>query len=150
MMDGTGPHLEVHVLTLETLAGVQAEMRALGVHPGGIAAMAPKGVFRLLKVCGVDPRAANIIKQEMLARGGDAALPARVADFAPEPVDILLLGTLAQYTELIEKLYRQPCFGLPGLAAELTQALVAITPGWRPPVCHAPNPASPPAPPGPA
>lgn len=139
---------EVRVLALASLAEVQAEMRALGVHPAGAAIMAPKGVFRLLKVRGVDPRAANIVKQEMLARGGDAALPASVAGFSLAPTDLLLAGTLSQYAELFEKLRRQPWFGLPRLAEEMARALAAASPGWRPQGRHGPpGPPAPPVPP---
>lgn len=119
----------------------------MGVHPGGIAIMAPKAVFRLVKVCGADPRAANIVKQEMLARGGDAAVPASVSDFDLGPADLLLAGTLSQYADLIEKLYRQPFYNMPHLAAELGRVLAATAPGWRAPVRAGdalPAPADPP------
>lgn len=108
-------------------------MRRLGVHPGGVAIMAPKAVFRLVLVRGIDPRAANIVKQELLARGGDAAVCDAVSRFCPDPSDILLMGTLHQYADLIEKLRRQRCFGLPALADALADALAAGAPGWRPP-----------------
>lgn len=105
-------------------------MRSMGVHPGGIAIMAPKAVFRLVRVGGVDPRAAVIIKQEMLARGGDAALPRSTSDFSLAPADLLLMGTLHQYGALIHKLYAQPWYGLAQVAGELGEALEASAPGW--------------------
>lgn len=123
----------VRVLEAAGLAEVRERLRRLGVHPGGVAIMAPKAVFRLVEVAAVDPRAANIVKQEILARGGEAALPDCVSAFGPEPVDILLMGTLHQYASLIEKLYRQPCYGLPALAAALAAALSGSAPGWTPP-----------------
>lgn len=123
----------IRVLALDDLAAVREAMRRIGVHPGGIAIMAPKAVFRLLLLPGVDPRAANIIKQEMLARGGDAAMADGVSFFSPEPTDVLLMGTLHQYGDLIAKLYRQPCFGLPGLAAAMAAVLARSAPGWNPP-----------------
>lgn len=128
------------VLAASDLAGAVQMMRDLGVHPGGVEIMAPKAVFRLVLVRAVDPRAANIVKQEFLARGGDAALPFSVAAFTHEPVDMLLMGTLHQYGDLIEKLHRSPYFRLPALAAALAEALAASAPGWTPP--------PPPRPPG--
>lgn len=127
------------VLDAGDLAGAVQLMRDLGVHPGGVEIMAPKAVFRLVLVRGVDPRAANIVKQEILARGGDAALPFSVAAFTREPVDMLLMGTLHQYADLIEKLFRSRYFRLPELAAALGTALAASAPGWVPP-----QPANPP------
>lgn len=131
---------QVRVLPPVGLAEARELMRSLGVHPGGVAIMAPKAVFRLVLLRGVDPRAANIVKQELLARGGEAALPEPVAAFRPEPVDVLLMATLHQYESLIAKLYRQPWFGLVDLAARLAEALAASAPGWTPP--------RPPRPPG--
>ena len=49
------------------------EMKAIGVHPGGISVMEDKSKFRLIKLYGVRNAIANIMKEEMLALGGDVA-----------------------------------------------------------------------------
>ncbi len=103
----------------------------MGVHPGGVEIMAPKGIFLLLRLRGVDPRAATILKQEMLARGGEAALPWRAAEFSPQPVDVLLMGTLAQMEALLRKLELQPFFGLRGWRSAIRRAIGRAVPGWR-------------------
>ena len=48
---------------------VSFELKKMGVHPTGIALMAPKAVVEPLRLVGVRAPGANIIKQEMLAMG---------------------------------------------------------------------------------
>ncbi len=119
------------VVRAEDAAAAAQILRRIGVHPGGVAIMARKAVFRLVLLRDVDPRAANIIKQEMLARGGDAAVADSVAGFSPEPTDVLLMGTLAQYDDLVAKLRRQPYYGLPGWAEAIAAALGETSAGQR-------------------
>ena len=69
--------------------------------------MALKGVFRLVKFEAVDPKTANIVKQEMLARGGEVAVAETVGKFEDTKTDIVIMGTLAQYIRLIRKLQKQ-------------------------------------------
>lgn len=131
-----GSQFAVTVLEQTGLQEVAEEMRTIGVHPGGVAIMAPKAVFRLVRLEGVDPRGAVIIKQELLSRGGDAALPRAASDFSLAPATVLLMGTLHQYAGLIRKLHAQPWYGLSHLAKLLAQALEESAPGWvapRPP-----------------
>lgn len=131
---GSGkPGLRVRVLPPANLEEVRQEMRRMGVDPGGVVIMAPKGLFRLVLVPLLDPRAANIVKQEILARGGDAAVAATVGEFSLQPTDMLLFATLHQYASLIRKLYVQNCFQLPELGEAMGDALARSAPGWRPP-----------------
>gem|GEM_PF-3143574 len=124
---------EVEVLRPGGLGEIRSLLREMGVHPGGVEIMAPKGVFLLLRLRGVDPRAAAILKQEMLARGGEAALPWQVVEFSSQPVDVLLMGTLAQMEGLLRKLEIQPFFGLRSLKSGIERAIRQAVPGWRPP-----------------
>lgn len=84
--------------------------------------MAPKAVFRVIKVSGLKPVQANILKQEMLAKGGEAAVSRGVITHAVPKSDVLLMGTLRQYEEVLAKLRMQP-FGLAGLGEEIRKAL---------------------------
>ena len=58
------------------------------------------------KLLGVRTPAANIIKQEMLAVGGDVVTPVGAVTCAAKYVDILLLGTLKHYKVLLKKMRR--------------------------------------------
>jgi len=94
------------------------ELKKIRVSKEGIKLMAPKFVFRVIKLDGIDIRAANILKQEMLSLGGEAALSKGVIDFSVKVTDVLLAGTIKQYELLINKLKKQP-FGLADLGKEI-------------------------------
>src|SRR5581483_8990212 len=98
-------------------------IEALGVEPEGARRLAMKAILRPVLVRGVKGGAANLLKQEMLARGGDAAVPS-VAVMHPEQlVDVCLLGTLQDYRSLLRYLRATPIFKLPELAEQLASLL---------------------------
>jgi dihydropteroate synthase len=80
----------VRVLNLNTPDKIRTEIEKIGADPRGVEIMTPKSSFRTVKLEGVNFAAANIIKQEMLSKGGEAAISRRVfskkeadRDFAP-------------------------------------------------------------------
>ncbi|MBQ9698522.1 MAG: dihydropteroate synthase [Acidaminococcaceae bacterium] len=101
------------------------EMEHLGVYKPSVAIMLGKGKITPLKLLHVRTPAANIIKQEMLAAGGDCATPGTTITCAVPHVDILLLGNRKHYKTLLFKLKQMPYFGLPAVAAELEQYLAS-------------------------
>lgn len=110
------------LLHIETEAEARRELLSVGADPLGVERMAAKMVRRLVKLSSVACRAANILKQEMLAVGGDAAVArGTVACSIPE-TDVVLIGTLKQLRQLAERLVYQP-FGLRELAGELRALL---------------------------
>jgi dihydropteroate synthase len=100
-------------------------MARIGADPAGIAVMEPKGRLRLVKLDAVPLWAANILKQEMLAVGGEAAVSRQAMLGGASATDCLLMGTLAHYQRLGEKLNRQP-LGLAPVGAEIQRALSAF------------------------
>lgn len=82
-------------------------MRNLRVDLNGIRIMFPKGTLRAVYLSGVPSSSANILKQEMLSLGGDAAIP-KESLFKDKKVDCLLLGTDSHLGRLIKKLSSQP------------------------------------------
>src|SRR5574344_909103 len=83
---------------------IEKEMQAMDVHPGGVAIMSQKAQLEPLKLLHVKAPAANILKQEMLALGGECATPAVAIKCGSEYVDVLLLGSARQYGLLLNKL----------------------------------------------
>jgi dihydropteroate synthase len=85
------------------------EMGRVGVDPTGMKLMKGKTLHYNLKVEGIDPRTANLLKQEMLSVGGDAALDRRGLDCSSSSTDALLMGTEKQFEKLFSKLeqYRE-------------------------------------------
>ncbi len=67
---------------------------------------------------------ALVIKQEMLARGGDAAIHRGAISGEIEVADVLLLGTVAQIKSLVHKL-RMQSLNLP-MIGELIQDALAL------------------------
>ena len=88
------------ILKLEpqTLAN---EFSQLGIHPASEAIFLHKSEIVPLKILDIRTPAANIIKQEMLACGGDCAIPAGCVVCAEERVDVILLGTYKHYAMLL-------------------------------------------------
>ena len=105
--------------------GLQAELRRLGVGPYACRHMSAKGDFYALRAENLRAPAANILKQEFLAKGAEAAVHPQVILGQPERSAVLMLATAAQYKHICEGLRRQQ-FGLPALAAEIEQALLNI------------------------
>ena len=97
-------------------------LKRIDVDPYGIEAMLPKMVNMNIHVQGLPCKVANIIKQEMLAIGGDAAVARGVVACSIEKTDLILIGTLKQIRRFIEKISFQP-FGLKLLAESLDTLL---------------------------
>jgi len=116
---------EGHNLRVVVLDGQDEARQALlevGADRGGARWMSSKAVYRLIRVKNLNSKAAVILKQEMLSRGGEAALNRGVGNFSAEETDVLLIGTLRQYDELCKKIKMQP-FGLRRLADEIKETL---------------------------
>jgi len=113
------------ILAIHNIEEAREALQKIGVDPGGIEIMAPKAIHRLVKLEDVDIRAANILKQEMLSRGGEVALSKSVYYFKKDKTDLILMGTERQFEELYPKLLKQP-FGLPGIASEIKKVLSSL------------------------
>lgn len=113
---------QLQKLTFKNLAQAKAEIQKIGTDPGGVIRMTPKAVHFCIKVEALRPKVCNIIKQEMLSLGGDAAVHKHVVDNKVEASDILMMGTVKQFRQLITKLKAQP-FGLAKLAGDIEELL---------------------------
>jgi dihydropteroate synthase len=98
-------------------------IEALGVEPEGARRLSYKAILRPIVVRGVKGGAANLLKQEMLARGGDTAVPSRAVMHPEELVDVCLLGTLQDYRSLLKYLRSTRIFQLPDLGLQLEALL---------------------------
>src|SRR5512139_2755222 len=83
-------------------------MEKVGVDATGLRLMQGKTLHLNLKVEGIDPKTANLLKQEMLSLGGDAAVDGRGLDCSTPFTDTLLMGTQKQIERLISKLDPYP------------------------------------------
>ncbi|MDQ1261429.1 MAG: dihydropteroate synthase [Euryarchaeota archaeon] len=100
-------------------------LRRTEVDERGYGTLCKKSSFRILSVRGVSSMEAIIIKQEMLARGGDAAIPKLALRCDPRPEEVLIFGTTHQIAGLVKNLSGQP-FRLSRLAARIEEAITMI------------------------
>ncbi|MBP1761764.1 MAG: Dihydropteroate synthase [Firmicutes bacterium] len=113
-----------HAVFIESRAEAKRYLEEIGASSPGIEYMIPKAVFRCIKLKNISHRAANILKQEMLSKGGEAAV-SRQAASGEGASDVLLLGTLKHYALLLEKLKIQP-FGLRTVADDIENILKSL------------------------
>ena len=107
---------------------LQREIARLGVHPASCGIFAAKSRILPLKLTQVRTPAANILKQEMLAAGGDCAVPSSCILNETKYVDAVLLGTVKHYRILARKLAQMPFFGLAQIREDLQKFLAAQQP----------------------
>ncbi len=97
-------------------------MEKLGCEKRGVEIMSPKAVYRVVRASGLDPKGANILKQEFLAAGGEAAVSWEALNLSEDKSEVLMMGTVTQYKRALRKLKEQP-FGLDVLADEIEDVL---------------------------
>ncbi len=113
------------LLVLPTPDNAVHELRRIGVDSYGIVEMAPKMRTISILLSSLECRQANILKQEMLSLGGDAAVARGTVACSIDRTDCVLIGTVKQVTRLSRKLKAQP-FGLSELTGELDSLLVHV------------------------
>lgn len=101
---------------------LKAEMLRVGVEWAGILKMSPKAAHYVVKVHNLRTPAILILKEEMLAKGGDCAIHHAAILHRLELSDCILMGTEKVFRQVIDALQSQP-FELPAVAAEIKAAL---------------------------
>ena len=110
------------IIDIQSTQEAAALFRRIGVDAYGIGAMAPKAVNINILLEKQPCKIANILKQEMLALGGDAAVARGSVACSVEATDVLMMGTLKQLSRLAAKIARQP-FGLDSIARDILRIL---------------------------
>ena len=96
-----------HAVYIHDMQEARYYLNQIGVAEEAYAFMVPKAVHRCIKLEDIPCRWANIIKQEMLSKGGEAAV-CRDSLYAEGKTDVLLMGTVKHFRLLIKKLQIQP------------------------------------------
>lgn len=102
----------------------EEEIRKINANPIGAKIMALKAVHICVKFKDIETKTANLIKQELLSRGGDVAVSKEAGSFKTKKTDIIIMGTLAQFVRLVKKMKYQSAFECPKLTEELNNFLV--------------------------
>ncbi len=96
----------LHIIDVKTLDDARKEIKKIQSDPDSIDIMAPKAIFKVIKLENVILQDAIIIKQDMLSIGGEVAVPKHTFELHDKTGDILIMGTIKQLYELVEKLNR--------------------------------------------
>lgn len=112
----------VRCLEITSFESSRAEMERIGVDPAGVRIMAPKQAHYNLKLEGLTPAQANILKQDMLSIGGEAAVARGAASCTVASTGAIVSGTQRQIEDLIGKLISQP-MGLNAVAEGMRKAM---------------------------
>lgn len=113
---------DVRVLAVADAPTIGRELVRMGCAEVEVRRLTPKGLARLVRLEGVPAPAALILKQEMLAVGGDAALHACAGECTLAATDVLLLGTEHQLGEMVARL-RGDVHGLAATGEAILAAL---------------------------
>ena len=116
------------LIIIDSLAAAKKEIQNIGSDPNSIDIMAPKAIFKVIKLEQVVLQDAIIIKQDMLSLGGEVAIPRDAFELKKNPADILVMGTITELRELVGKLQRHYP-RLQTIAAELAVILEEISKG---------------------
>jgi dihydropteroate synthase len=100
------------LLVLPTPEHAVRELRRMAVDSIGIVEMVPKMRTLCIHLSQLECRQANVLKQEMLSAGGDAAVARGTVACSIDKTDCVLIGTAKQLARLCRKLKTQP-FALP-------------------------------------
>jgi dihydropteroate synthase len=116
----------VKIIDIRDSAAAINIFKKIGVDPYGIDAMLPKTININILLEDKPCKIANIIKQEMLSVGGDAAVARGSVGNSVLSTDILIMGTIKQVTALAKKIEKQP-FGLNIISHDLRDLLENIS-----------------------
>ena len=119
--------LNARVIAATASAPVLDEMRWTGATEHGIGHMLAKGEALAVVLENVERRQANLLKQEMLAAGGDAAVSTGVCSETVAETRVVVVGSRRQFDALLDRLAEEP-FDLPAVAREIAAPWKA-TPG---------------------
>lgn len=111
------------VIDIGNLDKAKKQLQMIQVSSQGIEIMAPKMLHLNVKLLNVKLGAANILKQEMLSIGAEAAISRDVIIGKALLSDLILSGTIDKFQKLIKKLDYQTIFGLPDIKKSLIELI---------------------------
>lgn len=112
------------MLKLKNSREVREALAHIGANEGAAEFFTSRRDMMQVFVSGVRTPAANIIKQEALSRGADAAVHSQALTCGIDRCSVILFATAKQLRFIAEKLKRMPWWGLEKLADELVRLTV--------------------------
>lgn len=114
--------IEAELLEIKNINDCQKAMLSIGTTSTGSHVMKKKTLILNILINNISTTEALIIKQEMLARGGDAALPREAVSHETQKANLIVSGTHLQVERLISKI-RHQVRELPTIADMLTELM---------------------------
>ena len=115
-------NIVAEMLDMKNVNDSEMAMTSIGATSAGSQVMKKKTIIYNIKLTNITTTEALIIKQEMLSRGGDAALPREAVSHETDSVSLIITGTQLQVERLINKLEHQ-ARKLPQVAEMLTELI---------------------------
>lgn len=114
--------LNPQILTINNAQEAYEEILNIECTKAGAHLMKDKAVFKVIKLHNLDTKAANILKQTFLSKGGEVAVSHFCVDLSKPTSDVIIMATVHQYKLAIAVLKIQP-FGLKTVADLLTKQI---------------------------
>jgi len=114
--------MNINLIEIKSLAEAQYELEKIDCDPMGVHILKAKAIFKIIKIENIRSKAANVLKQTFLGKGGDVAVSRHSADLSEELTDALIFATSKQYGLALAQLKVQP-WGLAKVASEIEQML---------------------------
>lgn len=102
---------------------IEKEIKLIGADPASLPFFQNKTQLYLFKVYGLKPGEANILKQELLSRGGDLIVHHQSVTGNIKATDAVIMGNLKTIKLLIEKLDCLPYWNLPKIKIQLEKQI---------------------------
>ncbi len=111
---------DLRLIPAGSINALKRRLRDAGVSGEGVEIMADKAEVFAIRVENVSAEAANILKQQLLSLGGDAAVHRDVISGSPDSSTAYLIADRARFSRLHDKLKGQP-FGLVEVGEEVSR-----------------------------
>jgi dihydropteroate synthase len=121
---------DVELLSLCNEREAELVIGQVGAGPDIAKQLANKAVTLNFLVRNVGTPAALILKQEMLALGGDAAYHHDVIDHGIDCTDVLVMGTRLQLNKLVKRIVSIRDFGLAGIGSTIRDLMAEHMAGF--------------------
>jgi dihydropteroate synthase len=114
--------MQIRLIRIENQSDAAKQIRKIGAYPESIKYMSPKCLNLTVKLKDISAVAANILKQEMLSAGGDAAVSKEAITKNVKRTDCLVFGNISHLKKLVAKLKEQP-LGLDKIAEQIQEVV---------------------------
>jgi dihydropteroate synthase len=111
------------LIRIQTRQEAREELQKINVSTQGISAMEKKFFHFAVKLHKIENGAANILKQEMLRLGGDAAIARGIVEGKVMETDVILLGDLTKMNELLKRLNYYQIFDLENIQKRIEKLI---------------------------